>query len=165
MKALTYAVKALEWTACAISDKDGLHVPFKHGIIVSYAPSVVGTYGIVKADATSQFEVWLQTKMVAGPFDTRELAVSAAQADFRVIVLSALASHTVDTREADGWMDIGTAPREGPAFLVWCPERFNVYLVSSDHDDDCWEVFGGRKLTEVPTHWRHLPPHPQTGVL
>ena len=59
------------------------------------------------------------------------------------------------------WLTIDTAPKDGPAFLVWCPERLNIYLVGSDHDDGMWHVFGGRRLeSEVPTHWMPLPSPP-----
>lgn len=64
---------------------------------------------------------------------------------------------------AGEWQPIETAPKSGPAFLVWCPERFNIYLVGSDHDGDYWQVFGGRRLeTERPTHWQPLPAPPAT---
>lgn len=60
-----------------------------------------------------------------------------------------------------GWQRIETAPKDGPAYLVWCPERLNIHLV-------CFfqgrlEYFGssGYPLRETPTHWRPLPAPPQ----
>lgn len=59
--------------------------------------------------------------------------------------------------EESGWRDIVSAPRSGPAFLVWCPERRNVYLVI--HHNKCLQHFapGGDPLRERATHWMPLP--------
>lgn len=60
-----------------------------------------------------------------------------------------------------GWQRIETAPKTGPAFLVWCPDRHNTYLVIPYNDR--LEHFGpgGDPLRETPTHWRALPVTPE----
>lgn len=69
--------------------------------------------------------------------------------------------------EVEGWQDISTAPRDGPAYLVWCPERRNIYLVLPDGPASIeggwtWAHFGGgaRMLEQKPTRWRLLPTPP-----
>jgi hypothetical protein len=59
------------------------------------------------------------------------------------------------------WRPIAEAPRQSKAVLVWCPERKNIYTAVWFHSEG-WVHFGhmGRRLTEEPTHFRHLPEPP-----
>ena len=62
------------------------------------------------------------------------------------------------------WRPIESAPKDSHSRLVWCPERKNTYAVTwakiwSD-DEGFWQVFGGSRLDETPTHWLPLPKRP-----
>jgi len=63
------------------------------------------------------------------------------------------------------WQPIETAPRGGKSFLVWCPDRLNIYLVwRSDKVGAEMTHFGShssQSLTETPTHWMPLPDPPK----
>ena len=65
----------------------------------------------------------------------------------------------------DEWKPIETAPKEGPAYLVHCPERLNTYVVLWNRWEDVggWVHFGGGSrvaLNETPMKWRPLPADP-----
>lgn len=64
------------------------------------------------------------------------------------------------TPDEHGWMPIETAPNGGPAFLVWCPDRFNIYCVTHYRGQMQHFSPGGDPLRETPTLWQPLPPHP-----
>lgn len=63
----------------------------------------------------------------------------------------------------EGWQPIETlGDAGGTAFLVWCPDRQNIYEVISPGSGEPLQHFGGRDgdLTERATHWRPLPAPP-----
>lgn len=62
------------------------------------------------------------------------------------------------------WQPIETAPDyDDEAFLVWCPEYKNIYLVTA-FEDGVYMIFGGGNfLEEVPTMWCKLPERPSSG--
>jgi hypothetical protein len=65
------------------------------------------------------------------------------------------------------WQDIKTAPQSRGAYLVYCPDRMNTYIVVW-RDEEAWGMpgwfhFGGgtnARLTEEPSHWQSLPGNP-----
>jgi hypothetical protein len=64
-----------------------------------------------------------------------------------------------------GWRPIESAPTDDPvptAFLVYCPDRKNIYEVFRRKGEERFTVFasGGRILTETPSGWQPLPPPP-----
>lgn len=83
-----------------------------------------------------------------------------AQHDLRELVNKYLRGRNMTTPDANGWMPIETAPKDGPAFIVWCPERFNIYCVINYRG--VMEHFGpgADPLRETPTHWQPLPKPP-----
>lgn len=62
-----------------------------------------------------------------------------------------------------GWASIETCPTDRSAFLVYCPERQNIYLVYRFENDSDFRVFssGGRTITERPMYWMPLPTPPK----
>lgn len=62
------------------------------------------------------------------------------------------------------WQPIETARKDGKAFLVFCPERANTYMVyrkEAFYGDKfmLWATFE-QELTQEATHWMELPPNP-----
>lgn len=73
-----------------------------------------------------------------------------------------------DAETTDGWNPISTAPKDGPAFLVWVPENKCIYEVIAR--DSNLSIFGGgfRDNLWRATHWMPLPTppsHPSTQSL
>jgi hypothetical protein len=60
------------------------------------------------------------------------------------------------------WQPIATAPQMHGSYLVWCPKRQNIYIVTWSEPDNSWRHFGpmSELLVEVPSHWMPLPPQP-----
>ncbi len=92
--------------------------------------------------------------------------------DGRVLLVQGAPSIWCDTplyRSAQdaGWRPIATAPKvRGKAFLVWCQERRNTYVVTCEPEGESptgWRHFGGSngELLEDPTHWQPLPAAPE----
>lgn len=78
-----------------------------------------------------------------------------------------LVAHALAVRETmkpGGWLPIESAKKTSSARLVWCPELRNTYEVTWDMHPESrgWKIFGGGMLRETPTHWRPLPPPPET---
>jgi hypothetical protein len=72
---------------------------------VFYTTSVLGTYTVKHdGDEPEEWSYNLGNRMLGSARDESE-AKAAAQEHHDKRILSALASHTVDTREADGWME------------------------------------------------------------
>lgn len=86
-----------------------------------------------------------------------------ARAEFAAEIAAALHPTSETTEVGNGWQPIETALRDGPAFLVWCPERHNIYLVISPSSSEPLQHFGpgNHDLTEVATHWMPLPTPPE----
>ena len=68
---------------------------------------------------------------------------------------------------ADQWRDISSAPRDGPHFLVWCPEiqcTFDVYRRHGSDEFLTWPD-GNRSIQKyyclTPTNWTPLPKPPR----
>jgi hypothetical protein len=62
----------------------------------------------------------------------------------------------------EAWQSIATAPKDGPAFLVWVPENLCIYEVIAR--DGNLSIFGGgfRDNIHRATHWIPLPTPPVT---
>ena len=60
------------------------------------------------------------------------------------------------------WQPIETAPRGRASYLVWCPDRENIYVVTWNAYRECWQHFCNTHafLTEQPTHWQPLAAPP-----
>jgi hypothetical protein len=66
-------------------------------------------------------------------------------------------------RSASGetlWQPIETAPSEGREVLVWGGRHIEVETRAAD--GDYWRYQSKHGDTAVPTHWRPLPPPPET---
>lgn len=89
-----------------------------------------------------------------------DIGVDVTMCSVPMITLPEVRYVRADMLAGDGWQDISTAPTKGPAFLVWCPDRHNTYLVIPYNGR--LEHFGpgGDPLRETPTHWRPLPAAP-----
>lgn len=71
----------------------------------------------------------------------------------------------IDTGTGSEWREIADAPKEGKAFIVYCAERKNTYVVyRAAADDPHFYIFGSSRdeLYEEPTHWQPLPLAPET---
>lgn len=67
----------------------------------------------------------------------------------------------------NAWQPISTAPKEG-SFIVWCPERQNMFIVSGrDRFEGRFRIFGADVLLgrQEPTHWMPWPASPQESEL
>ena len=60
--------------------------------------------------------------------------------------------------EPVGWQPIDTAPKDGVAVLLWCPERKNTHKCY--WRDGAWQR-NNDTLIEEPTHWMPLPDPPK----
>lgn len=60
------------------------------------------------------------------------------------------------------WQPIESAPKEGKAFLVFCPAHFNQYLVYRRTGEFFHWSPPSYPLREQPSHWRALPDDPST---
>lgn len=66
------------------------------------------------------------------------------------------------------WQPIETAPKDGVAFLVWCPGNLCTYQVirhkapRADLAFYIWTCHTNQRLSEhnQPTHWQPLPDPP-----
>lgn len=75
----------------------------------------------------------------------------------------------IDRREADGWRDISTAPRDGTPILTYSggcveTEAQMVMWWSMDKAEHCgfgWEAYEVSHML-APTHWQPLPEPPTT---
>lgn len=90
---ITVRVKPLDWSPCALDRRDdfrlGLAYLGKALAVFIAAPSIVGTYAVVKLDQDC-FCPWLGAARLPGQFETKEAARDAAQADYAARVLGAL---------------------------------------------------------------------------
>ena len=75
----------------------------------------------------------------------------------------------VDRREADGWRDISTAPKDGTPILTYSDacvetEAQMVMWWSNDKAESCgfgWEAYDVSHML-APSYWRPLPSTPTT---
>ena len=73
----------------------------------------------------------------------------------------------VDRREAEGWRDISTAPKDGTPILTYSDacvetEAQMVMWWSNDKEESCgfgWEAYDVSHML-APSYWRPLPPPP-----
>ena len=75
----------------------------------------------------------------------------------------------LDRREADGWRDISTAPKDGTPILTYSDacvetEAQMVMWWSNDKEESCgfgWEAYDVSHML-APSYWRPLPSTPTT---
>lgn len=59
----------------------------------------------------------------------------------------------------DNWKSIHTVKDRTKAFLVYCPEYSNTYVVTK-RDGEFHHFGGAGRLLELPSHWCELPDNP-----
>ena len=61
------------------------------------------------------------------------------------------------------WQPIETAPKDKTAFLIYCPERGDVFQVYRFEADGPFRSFnsGGRVVYQSASHWMPLPGAPE----
>lgn len=82
--------------------------------------------------------------------------------------IRSLASPATERGSVVAWQSMETAPRGGPSYLVWCPDRMNTYVVvwrDYGWGEPGWHHFaeGNLPLRQTPTHWMPLPAPPERG--
>lgn len=106
-------VKGLVWTKCAISQHKDLTVPYRHGLIVAYAETAFGTYGVVKG-TQDRYEAWLGPHQVSGSYLSHDEAAIAAHRDLERRVLSAIVASPQEEPVENETTPFGHEYGEGP---------------------------------------------------
>ena len=86
-----------------------------------------------------------------------------------IALLPALIREVLDRREAEGWRDISTAPKDGTPILTYSDacvetEAQMVMWWSNDKAERCgfgWEAYDVSHML-APSYWRPLPSNPTT---
>jgi hypothetical protein len=115
-----------------------------------------------------------------GEFDTPEVAMRAAQADYQSRILAALDMDALaqEVEAMVGWRDIATAPKDGTEILVWAQWDWEGMAGDRTDSDFAWRVAVWDEPPSKPsafwsvsenpysdlavraTLWRPLPPPP-----
>lgn len=64
--------------------------------------------------------------------------------------------------DSGGWRDIGTAPKDGTAVLIWLPDSTRMVLAYYCNDGTGWWARHGAMVAEKVSQWRVPPLPPST---